>query len=141
MAPPFGFSIGDFIAVANLTQIVDGLNGSYGIQTLCTTLTSLQKSLQILSPVFLDLLFRESGSNNSRPTRSPDPAVVNGIKHELGCCTKLMNDFLEASRKYTVGANRDCAGISVNGCCCRKAFSLPNLRGASRMNGEIRGNN
>lgn len=94
----FGFSIGDFLAVGDLARrIVEALNDSRGAtaeyKSLCELLLSFNRALYAASAIF----FYPSSSAVSRP----DTASLNGIRHEMECCKRLMNDFLATSRIYT----------------------------------------
>lgn len=98
MAVPFGFSIGDFIAVGDLAQrIIKALDESFGAvadyKALCSTLLSLHKSLHTASAIFL--------YSSSSSTRGPlDTPPLNGVRHELERCRGLMEEFLASSKKY-----------------------------------------
>lgn len=94
----FGFSIGDFIAVGDLAlKIAKALDESRGAtadyKSLFEFLLSLNRALQATSAVFLRL---ESYGNSLF-----DTAPLNGMRHALGCFKRLIEDFLNASRKYT----------------------------------------
>lgn len=96
MAVPFGVSIGDFIAVGSLThQIITALSDSRGSKAeykdLISLLSSLKWALQAVSGQFFELASSEG----------VDAAFGNGLKHQLGLCTKTMEDFLLSSQKYT----------------------------------------
>lgn len=98
MAIPFGFSIGDFIAVADLARsIVRALSESRGstadYKSLCEVLFSLDRSLHVASAIFLH--------PSSGPGTSLDMGPLNGIHYELGRCRRLMEEFLISSKKYT----------------------------------------
>lgn len=93
-----GFSIGDFIAVGDLAlKIAKALDESRGAtanyKSLSEFLLSLNRALQATSAVFLRL---ESYGNSLF-----DTAPLNRMRHALGCFKRLMEDFLNASRKYT----------------------------------------
>lgn len=98
MSVGFGFSIGDILAVGDLARkIVQALDESRGApadyKSLCELLLSLHRSLHAVSAIF----FYPALGNGS----IPDPALLNGIRYELGCCKQLMDEFLVSSRKYT----------------------------------------
>lgn len=99
LVAPFGFSIGDFIAVNELVlKIFKSLSESRGsvadYKSLCKLLHSLERSLQVVSAIFL----YSSSSSGSPLDIGP---VINGIRHELDCCRQLMEEFWSNSRKYT----------------------------------------
>lgn len=100
MAVPFGISVGDFLAVGNLAQkITKALNESRGstaeYKSLCQLLSSLDRSLQVASAVFL---YSSSSTGSSFNTHT---GSLNGIRYELDCCKRLMEDFLADSKKHT----------------------------------------
>lgn len=98
----FGFSLGDFVAVGDLvfrvTKALKERGGSSDDFTrLTTSLDSLLRCLRVTSAIILELSFdRRSGS------AEPEPSVLNGIKHALEECQKLLRSFLKASENYTL---------------------------------------
>ena len=101
MPVPFGFSVGDFVSLGELIyRIILALGDRRGscadYQNLIDSLNSLMRCLRTTSAVFLTYSFDyNAGLGNL------DPSVVNGIRHELACCKKLLEDFLCVSLKYT----------------------------------------
>lgn len=100
MAVPFGFSIGDIIAVGDLARrVAKALDESRGataeIKSLCQLLFSLDRSLEVASAIFL----YSSRSTHSNSTIDTGP--LNGMRHEVECCKRLMEEFLDSSKKYT----------------------------------------
>lgn len=98
MPVPFGFSVGDFLAVGDLARkIAIALDESRGAtaeyKALCELLLSLNRSLHATSAIFF--------SSNKGGRGSSNQALLNGIAFELRCCKQLMDEFLKASRKYT----------------------------------------
>lgn len=96
MVAPFGFGVGDFLAVGSLAyRVITALNDSQGSKAeykdLISVLSSLQYTLKIVSTHFLELA--SSGG--------ADAAICNGIKHQLSLCTTIMEDFLLLSQRYT----------------------------------------
>lgn len=96
MAVPFGFSIGDFIAVGSLAhRVITALNDSRGSKAeyrdIISVLSSLKWALDLASVQFLQMA--RAGDI--------DVALCNGVRHQLGLCKGAMEDFLLSSRKYT----------------------------------------
>lgn len=93
MSVGFGFSIGDFIAVCKLAvdtaKALDEIHGaSSDFKALSQVLHSLTRAIHSASAVF----FYPS---------STDHSSLNGVAHELGCCKRLIDGFLESIEKYT----------------------------------------
>jgi hypothetical protein len=83
-----------------LHKTVSALNKSRGsaadYKALLCALSSMDQCLRTTSTVVLSLSFEREDGNLKNNT-----AVTNGIKHELDCCQRLLEDFLESSWKYT----------------------------------------
>lgn len=98
----FGYSIGDFITVGNLAiEVARALNDSRGAiadyKTLCDLLLSLSRAIYAASDaVAIAFVYPSSNSYNSSYTSS-----LNGIRVELACCKRLMEEFLKNSSQYT----------------------------------------
>lgn len=96
MPVPFGFGVGDFLAVGDLARrIAKALSESRGAtaeyKSLGELLLSLNSSLHAASAIFFS-----SDAGNLSTT-----ALLNGVRHELECCKRLMDEFLRNSRQYT----------------------------------------
>ncbi|KAF8245617.1 hypothetical protein K440DRAFT_402230 [Wilcoxina mikolae CBS 423.85] len=110
MPVPFGFSFGDFLAVAELAHAVSrALNDSLGSQqdyrTLIELLDSVHVSLRTVST------FVVSSSAATSGISPPDPLLLDGLRTHLSCCQKLMKDFLDSSKEYTNSIGR--AGLTT----------------------------
>ncbi|KAI5794023.1 hypothetical protein FPQ18DRAFT_329483 [Pyronema domesticum] len=109
----FGYSIGDFITVANLAgSIAKALSDSRGAKVDYENLIELLESIQTSLQVVYNFLVSSSLATDVPP---PDAALMRGLRMEMDCCQKLMHRFLETSRKYTESL------IHTN------TFSIPNL--------------
>lgn len=96
-APGFGFSVGDFIAVAQLAmQIYQALNETKGARDHYRKTTELLRSLHVaLISAFAVFYYPLSGES------CPDTSQLNGMRYELECCKRLMDDFWIDYSKYT----------------------------------------
>jgi hypothetical protein len=92
----FGFSIGDFIAVAGLAgSISKALSDTRGAQddykNLIEMLESVQTSLQVVYNFLVS-------SSSATAVESSHLALVRGLRMEMDCCQKLMKQFLVSFR-------------------------------------------
>lgn len=102
MPVPFGISVGDSPAVGNLAlEIIKALNDSQGAvadyKSLCDLLFSLSRAICAASDAIAIAFVYPSSKLGPSPYTSP----LNGVRYELGCCRKLMEEFLEDSKEYT----------------------------------------
>ena len=91
MTSPFGISIGDFIAVANLAQgIIQSLSEARGAAAQYTSLIELLRSISTSLSTITSFL---ASSTTSMLLRIDD-AFRNGICFQVECCRRLMKHFL-----------------------------------------------
>lgn len=100
--PPFGFSIGDFVACASLIgDIIRALKDSTGskaeFQALSQTLLSLNQALTISYVA----CFQWEAADIPARHRKYYATVIEGIGKERERCIKLMQDFLGKAQPYT----------------------------------------
>lgn len=100
MPVPFGFSIGDFIAVAELARDIakaldDSRGSRAGVARLIALLYSLDRAIQVASGIFL------SSSRTANRGNFANAGPLNGMSYEADRCKRLMEEFMESSRKYT----------------------------------------
>jgi len=98
MSVPFGFSIGDFIAVGALAyQIAQALSETRGAvsdySSLIELLRSLSGSLQTVSDFISSL--------SMRAAVKPDIALINGINYHVKCCQRLLCQFTVNITSYS----------------------------------------
>lgn len=98
MPVPFGFGVGDFIAVAKLlldiqNALKENRGASDGYQSLMRQLNSLYKVMERL---------RLMVSSN----QLSDIATCNAIREEVKICEDLMLQFLQATEKYRDSLNK-----------------------------------
>jgi hypothetical protein len=92
MPVPFGFSVGDFIAVAELASTISkALSEVRGSQTeykaVVELLDSLNNSLRTVHNFLIS-------SSSTAGLPSPDTALLNGLRYHLDKCRDLMKSFL-----------------------------------------------
>ncbi|CCX32990.1 Similar to predicted protein [Chaetomium globosum CBS 148.51]; acc. no. XP_001228875 [Pyronema omphalodes CBS 100304] len=88
----FGYSIGDFITVANLAgSIAKALSDSRGAKVDYENLIELLESIQTSLQVVYNFLVSSSLATDVPP---PDAALMRGLRMEMDCCQKLMHRFL-----------------------------------------------
>ncbi len=90
VAPPFGFSVGDFIAIIDLVQKVGkALHGQHGASA---EYQRLVRNLQSLKLIFQYLKYLDQDEANR--------SLVNGIQAQAHEALKPLNDFLRKVAKY-----------------------------------------
>ncbi|KAF8543027.1 hypothetical protein BDD12DRAFT_875385 [Trichophaea hybrida] len=123
MPVPFGFSLGDFIAVADLaSKISKALSEVRGSQAEYKDLVELLDSLNNSLRFVHNFLISSSSTAGFPP---PDVALLNGLRYQLDKCRDLMTSFLEESRKFTESFIR--AGTS-NVSPEKKKWGIPNWK-------------
>ncbi|KAH7153670.1 hypothetical protein EDB81DRAFT_791710 [Dactylonectria macrodidyma] len=100
MAVPFGFSIGDFIAVGCLVyDIIETVSSSKGAtadyKSFVFTLRSLGNCINAIKNVLEKYL-----EDNSRRSLQEE-SLINGIVHETNRCRDLLCDFLDSTYEYS----------------------------------------
>ena len=91
MTSPFGISIGDFIAVANLAQgIIQSLSEARGAAAQYTSLIELLRSISTSLSTITSFL----ASSTTCVLLRMDDAFTNGICFHVECCRRLMKHFL-----------------------------------------------
>jgi hypothetical protein len=101
MACPFGFSVGDFLAVMELTwKVTQALRESAGavheVQTILGTLMSFQRAISTCQTLALEWSQLADG-DASLPERS----VMNGINHQLAFCRERLFKLSTKLEPYT----------------------------------------
>jgi hypothetical protein len=101
MLAPFGFGVGDIIAVINLiSQITNALHETSGasanFQALQSGLKSLSQSLTTVHAILHTLSYE-----CTRIETSLDPAPINGVGAELNICKRLLEDFAKRCERFT----------------------------------------
>lgn len=98
MPVPFGFGVGDFIAIGKLLlDIYNALRDSKGS---CSEYQSLMRQLDSLYKVMERLRLMISSNQLS------DTATSNAIKAEVRICEDLMLQFLQVTEKYRDSLNK-----------------------------------
>jgi hypothetical protein len=101
MPVPFGFSVGDFLAVMELTwKVTQALRDSEGavhdVQTILETLMSFQRAISTCQTLALEWM-RLSDADASLPERS----LVNGINYQLKFCRERLLKLSAKLEPYT----------------------------------------
>jgi len=92
MAVPFGFSVGDFIAVGTLVyDIIQAISEHKGGAADYRSFVSTLKSLYSCTNVIKDSLEKFT----------QDDSLIRGLMYEIRCCRYLINAFLDNTYKYT----------------------------------------
>ncbi|OCL01022.1 uncharacterized protein K441DRAFT_650579 [Cenococcum geophilum 1.58] len=100
MAVPFGFSVGDFIAVGKLVHdIIQAISECNGAAADYRSFVSTLRSLYSCTNAIKDLLekFVQDASN----FELHEVALINGLMYEMYGCRDLLNAFLDKTYKYT----------------------------------------
>lgn len=98
----FGYSIGDFIAGANLSyQLIRALSGSQG--------ASVEYQDALIELGCLQQTFLQVGRMTSNPNLTP--ATINAASHIVLSSIGLIGDFLEKTKRYR---ERLCGNNSAN---------------------------
>ncbi|KAI0817855.1 hypothetical protein GGR55DRAFT_43659 [Xylaria sp. FL0064] len=101
MPVSFGFSVGDFIAVAslvhNIIRAISEHNGAVAeYQSCVSTLKSLHSCICAIKE---GLRFAQDVSSLDLH----EAALLNGLTYEMNICRDLLNKFLDNTYKYTAG--------------------------------------
>ncbi|KAF2967256.1 hypothetical protein GQX73_g6345 [Xylaria multiplex] len=99
MPVPFGFSVGDFIAIASLVyeiiRVIDERHGAGAeYQSCVSTLRSLHSCISAIKEC---LRLAQDVPN----LELHEVALINGLRYEIGFCRNLLNEFLDSTYKYT----------------------------------------
>jgi hypothetical protein len=100
--PPFGFSVGDFVACASLIgdsirALKDSTGSKAEFQALSQTLLSLNQALTISYVACLQWEAAEISARHKKYYAT----VLEGMGKEREECIKLLQDFLERAQPYT----------------------------------------
>ena len=98
---PFGFSVGDFIAVGILIQTVakalsESRGSSAHIRSTVQLMSSLSAAISEASAIFTTAEALPPAAIGGAP-----PSVINGIVTETLLCRQLIEAFLKRSKSYT----------------------------------------
>jgi hypothetical protein len=92
MPIPFGFSVGDFLVVADLAiTIYEALSEVRGSEKAYKDLVDLLQSLVHSLRTIHNFLISSPSTAGFPP---PDVALLNGLRYHLECCQNLMKTFL-----------------------------------------------
>ncbi|KAI1740091.1 hypothetical protein F4680DRAFT_419658 [Xylaria scruposa] len=99
MPVSFGFSVGDFIAVASLVhKIIQAIDENKGAATEYKSCVSMLKSLHsCICAIKNSLKFTRDASS----FEFHEAALANGVMYEINICMNLLNAFLDNTYKYT----------------------------------------
>ncbi|KAH8591175.1 hypothetical protein B0O99DRAFT_632634 [Bisporella sp. PMI_857] len=100
MTVPFGFSVGDFIAVGKLVyDIIQAISEPKGAATDYRSFVSTLRSLYSCTNAIKDALekFTQDDSN----FELHEVSLINGLVYEMDGCRDLLNAFLDNTYKYT----------------------------------------
>jgi hypothetical protein len=91
MVVPFGISIGDFVALAQLAhEVANALNDARGAAADYKSLIELLRSLKTSVSAICGFL---SGSSFSAQL-DVEQAFINGLSFHAACCHRLLNQFM-----------------------------------------------
>lgn len=113
MPVPFGISVGYFLAVGNLAlEIIKALNEySQGAvadyKSLCDLLFSLSRAIYAASDAIAIAFIYPSSKSGPSPYTSP----LNGVRYELGCCKKLMEEFFRRFQRVHKACYKRATGM------------------------------
>jgi hypothetical protein len=101
MAVPFGFSVGDFLAVMELTwKVTQALRESAGavheVKTILETLMSFQRAISTCQTLALEWMQLNSGEISL-----PERSLVNGINYQLKICRERLDKLSAKLEPYT----------------------------------------
>ncbi|KAI0863803.1 hypothetical protein F4860DRAFT_50432 [Xylaria cubensis] len=99
MPVSFGFSVGDFIAVANLVhKIIQAIDENKGAATDYKSCVSMLRSLHsCICAIKNSLKLTQDASS----FQFHEAALANGVMYEINICMDLLNAFLDSTYKYT----------------------------------------
>ncbi|KAI0555616.1 hypothetical protein F4679DRAFT_176817 [Xylaria curta] len=97
--PSFGFSVGDFIAVASLVhKIIQAIDENKGAATEYKSCVSMLRSLHTcICAIKNSLKLTQDASS----FEFHEAALANGVMYEINICMDLLNAFLDSTYKYT----------------------------------------
>jgi len=101
MPVPFGFSVGDFLAVTELTwKVVHALRENEGavheVQAILETLMSFQRAIFTCQTLALEWSQLSDGE-----ITLPERSVVNGVNHQLKLCREKLDALAKRIEQYT----------------------------------------
>jgi hypothetical protein len=104
MPVPFGFSVGDFLAVMELTwKVTQALRESAGavhdVKTILETLMSFQRAISTCQTLALEWMQLTSGDGDG-DTSLPEQSLVNGINYQLKFCRERLLKLSEKLEPY-----------------------------------------
>ncbi|TRX90094.1 hypothetical protein FHL15_009013 [Xylaria flabelliformis] len=99
MPVSFGFSVGDFIAVATLVhKIIQAIDENKGAATDYKSCVSMLRSLHsCICSIKNSLKLTQDASS----FQFHEAALANGVMYEINICMDLLNAFLDSTYKYT----------------------------------------
>jgi hypothetical protein len=103
MAAPFGFSVGDFLAVMELIwTVAQALQESAGavheVQTILETLMSFKKAIMTCETLALEWMRLSNGNGDAS---LPERSLVNGINYQLKFCRERLLKLSTKLEPYT----------------------------------------
>jgi len=101
MPVPFGFSVGDFLAVTELTwKVVQALRETAGsvpeVRLLLETLTSFQRAISTCQTLALEWAQLRDGE-----ITIAERSVENGVNHQLRLCREKLDRLAKTMEPYT----------------------------------------
>jgi hypothetical protein len=104
MPVPFGFSVGDFLAVMELTwKVTQALRDSKGavhdVQTILETLMSFQRAISTCQTLALEWTRLSDGDGDA--SLLGERSLVNGINYQLTSCRKRLLELSKKLEPYT----------------------------------------